>query len=212
MKNKVFLSALSVLILTACANSSYADPAAANIAPSQIIQVQSHHFHQHILTPEEIQNKKAAKEAKKAEFEKRLNLTDDQKKQIEANKTKDREAIMPIMKELHSKQIEYKNVEENKALSQAEKDKQKADIKAQIKNLKVQADNCRKQNLKNFESVLTPAQKSEFEKIKKEQKSKMEKAKKQHIKDMEKRHKEMMKKVKNGECPKGIFPPPHFEK
>ena len=39
---------------------------------------------------------KAEMEAKKAEFEKRLNLTEEQKVQIEKNKQKDKETMKPI--------------------------------------------------------------------------------------------------------------------
>ena len=43
----------------------------------------------------------------------------------------------------------------------------------------MQADNCRKENMKNFESILTEKQKKEFSKIKEEQRKNMEKRKKE---------------------------------
>ena len=125
---------------------------------------------------------KAEIEAKKAEFEKRLKLTDEQKKTIEENRIKDREKIKPILDEIHSNQMELQKIKEDKSLSEEEKDKKIFETKKNIKDLRDKANLCRKENMQNFESVLTEKQKKEFEKIKTEQKKLIEKKKKEFAK------------------------------
>lgn len=133
-------------------------------------------------------------ELKKAEIEHRLKLTDEQKKQIELNKQKDIENIKPIMQSIKIKSDEFRKIDENKSLTPDEKMKKKHQLRMEIKSLKMHADNCRKENMKNFETLLTDKQKKEFQKIKSEQKKEMEKRKSEHKKMMEKKHKEMEKK------------------
>ena len=128
------------------------------------------HRHQHISKEE--------MEKKKIEFENRLGLTDEQKKQIELHKQKDREAIKPILDEMHQKRLELRKLKEAQNLSNEEVTKKTDELKSQIKELKVKADTLRQENMKNFENILTDEQKIEFEKIKKEQKAEMEKRRK----------------------------------
>ncbi len=140
---------------------------------------------------------KAEMEAKKVEFEKRLKLTDEQKKQIEANRIQDREKIKPIFEELKAKHQEMKKIDSDTTLSAEEKAQKKDVIRQDIKELKLKADNCRKENMQNFESILTEKQKKEFTKIKEEQQKEMEK-RKQHFEK---------KKGKDFKGPKGpAFP------
>lgn len=149
------------------------------------------HF-KHMISPEE---HKAQMEAKKAEFDKRLNLSEEQKKTIEANKIKDREKMTPIIKEIREKQKAFRDIDKNANLTIEQKQKEKQKVKAEIKALKTQADEYRKENMKNFENILTPKQKAEFEKIKKEQKQEMEKKRIKHIEEMEKFHNDQLKRL-----------------
>lgn len=137
---------------------------------------------------------KAAMEAKKAEIDKRLKLTDEQRKKIEENKIKDREQLTPIIEQIKVKKQEIRAVIENPKLSDTDKSKKTAELLKELDGLKLKADNIRKENLKNFESILTEKQKKEFEKIKKEQKKEIEKLKKQHEK-RRKNLKDVKKKV-----------------
>ena len=122
---------------------------------------------------------KAEMQAKKAEFEKRLNLTEEQKKQIEENRKNDHEKVKPVVEQIKQKRQEIKSVIEDTKLSEEEKSKKTAELLKELDALKLQADNLRKENMQNFENVLTEKQKKEFAKIKKEQKQEMEKRKKQ---------------------------------
>ena len=137
------------------------------------------HFEGKRPSPEEMQ-------AKKAEFEKRLKLTDEQKEQIELQKQQDREKIKPIINDIHIKKQEFKTILEDESLSQADKDKKLKELKDGLRELKGQAEELRKENMNNFESILTDKQKKEFSKIKEEQKKEMEQRRKHFEKRMQK--------------------------
>lgn len=113
--------------------------------------------------------------AKKAEFDKRLNLTEEQKQKIAENKKQDIEKMKPIFDEMKAKRHAMKKIDFDATLSAEQKQIKKEELKAELKALRVQADNVREENMKNFESVLTDKQKKEFRKIQEEQKKEMEK-------------------------------------
>lgn len=124
---------------------------------------------------------------RQAEFEKRLNLTEEQKKQIEENRQKDHEKIKPIMEQIKQKRQEIRNTIESTTLTEEEKSKKTADLLKELDALKLQANNLRKENMQNFENILTEKQKKEFQKIKQERKKEMEKRAKKFEK-MKKKH------------------------
>lgn len=204
MNKKLLLPALSLMILSTstmtCMAADVDCPEKQNAPMGFHHKMPPKHF-KHMPPRGKFENPKfsaehkAKMEAKKAEFEKRLNLTEEQKQTIEANKIKDREKMAPIMKDIREKQKSFRAIDTNPDLTAEQKQKEKQKVKAEIKALKVQADNCRKENMKNFENVLTPQQKTEFEKIKKEQKQEMEKKRIEHIEKMEKFHKDQLKKL-----------------
>lgn len=183
MKNKSFISAFIFIIFISTSNMCSAEQTmqfSQNVIPmnpimSNLDKMKQEPHHQKHFTKEEM-------EKKRAEFEKRLNLTEEQKNYIEINKEKDREKIKPIIKKIHKKRIDYMMLETNQEIDEESKIKQKKELKNEIKELKLQADNCRKENMKNFEAILTEEQKIEFEKIKAEQKQEMEKRRKEFLK------------------------------
>lgn len=119
-------------------------------------------------------------EAKRAEFEKRLNLTEEQKKKAEANRQKDREKIEPVMKKLKANRDEFIKIKKDTTLSDADKAKQIEKLRKERKELQIKADKYHRENMKKFEELLTPEQKAEFEKIKAEKKAEREKFKQLH--------------------------------
>ena len=127
--------------------------------------------------------------AKKAEFDKRLNLTEEQKKQIDENKKQDIEKMKPIFEEMKAKRHAIKAIDFDATLSSEQKEAKKDELKAEMKALKEKADVYRAENMKKFESVLDDNQKKEFKKIQEEQKKEMEKRKEQ-FKKMKKDRKE----------------------
>ena len=134
-------------------------------------------------------------EAKKIEIEKRLNLTDSQKKKIESYKEKDREKIKPIIEKIKTNREEMRKVKFDPTISRSEKEKKIEKLQKERKSLKEKANKCREENMKNFESVLTPEQKEEFEKIKAEQRKQMEERRKEFVKKNDRKppiHQEVM--------------------
>ena len=209
MKNKIFLSALAVLVLSSMTVGYGAEQASVSKNCSKECKcvkcacqhpkdIQAPPKCHHMVPPPGAKMEKPDFAAKKAEFEKRLKLTDEQKAQIKANKEKDRETMKPLFEQIKVKHEKFREIDADKTLSAEAKEKQKQELKKEIKTLKTQADTLRKDNMKKFESLLTEKQKKEFEKIKKEQK-----------KEMEKRHKEFEKKLKSGEeIGRPVMPPP----
>lgn len=130
------------------------------------------HFDMHPPMPS-----KAEMEAKKAEIDKRLALTAEQKQKLEKNKEKDLKKIKPIMEKMKSDREQLHKIYSDTTLDTEQKAKKAEAIKRDLKKQHTLAEECRKENMKNFESVLTKEQKEEFAKIKKEQKAEMEKRK-----------------------------------
>ena len=87
--------------------------------------------------------------------------------------------IKPVMEKIKAKKMEAKAINEDANLSAEAKAQKLAPIKADIRKLKQEARKIRQENTKEFEAILTPEQKAEFEKIKQEGR---EKFKKQHQK------------------------------
>lgn len=144
---------------------------------------------------------KAEMDAKKAEIDKRLNLSDKQKKQIEENRIKDIEKVKPIFDEMKAKKHEMRMLNFDTNLNAEQKEAKKVELQSQIDDLKAKADVYRQENMKNFESILTSKQKKEFSKIREEQKQEMEKRKA----EFEKMRKDMPKPP---ECSLPVQPKP----
>ena len=127
---------------------------------------------------------------KRAEMEKRLKLTDEQKKQFEENRKLGHEKVRPIIEQKKAKIMELRETNARNTLNKQEKSKKVKELKKEIRQLDEQANAYREENIKQFESNLTDKQKKEFEKIKKEQKKEMEKRKKAFKKDMKRAKRE----------------------
>ena len=109
---------------------------------------------------------------KHAEFENRLKLTDEQKKQAEELHKKGFEQMKPIMEKMKEKQKEafaLKDKTDEQSIQQRE------ELKKQIGALRKEAGDIRKQNMKDFEGILTKKQQNELQKIKEEGRKNFEK-------------------------------------
>ena len=178
MNKKMFLSALAALIVVCSTGVSYAQDVLFEDKAQPVMQEKRRHFappSKHKFKHQGLS--KAEIEAKKLEFEKRLNLTEEQKLQIEKNKQKDKEKIKPLFEEMKVKRGELRSIRLNPSLSELEKSKKSAVIEKELIDLRVKADELRVNNMKNFENILTKEQKMEFAKIKEEQKKEMEERK-----------------------------------
>lgn len=209
MKKSILFSIVTLIALMGSYNCCYAaQQAPAKAAPTET-QMQRPPFHNFNKPPkgnfedeqrppqfDKMRPSKAEMEAKKAEIDKRLNLTEAQKKEIENYKAKDREKIKPVMKKMHENREAIWKVKHNPNLSEKDKEKQLKQLRKEKQSLKQTADKYRQENMKNFESVLNADQKKEFEKIKAEQK-----------KFMEERRKEFENQRKHEPCPLGMAMP-----
>lgn len=210
MKKKLFISAFALIAILSVSDFAYAQDGTFTNAPEKRFPPQearrdfalNDNFRQ--LPPEfdknkrdfnnnspEFKNGHHQNNERKSEFENRLNLTDAQKRQIELNRRNDHEKMRPIMDNIKEKRHQFWDIDFNQNLSKAEKEQQKAKLKAEIKDLKNQANALREKNMKDFEKILTKEQKKEFNLIKKEQREKK---------------KEMIKEIKKNDFP--IMPPP----
>lgn len=209
MKRSILFSIVTLVVLIGTYNYSYAVPPVQPKDTPVEMQRQRPPHHDFNKPPkgnfedeqrppqfDKMRPSKAEMDAKKAEFEKRLNLTEAQKKKIENYKEKDREKIKPVMKKMHENREAIWKVKHNPNLSEKDKETQLKQLRKEKQSLKQTADKYRQENMKNFESVLNADQKKEFEKIKAEQK-----------KFMEERRKEFENQRKHEPCPLGMAMP-----
>lgn len=175
MKRTILLSSIVAMVIFTCNAASYADCSGetAKIPVKMQKEMPQHYKPMHSHHPS-----KAEMDAKKAEFEKRLNLTEEQKKQIEENRVKDHEKIKPFIDQKMAKKAEIKKLREDSSLSAEEKAKKIGELRKEIREINLQERKVHEENMKNFEALLTEKQKKEFDKIRVEQKSEMEKRKK----------------------------------
>ena len=100
-------------------------------------------------------------------FEKKLQLTEVQKLKISELRKNGHEKMKPVMEDIKAKKAEAQKIRESKLTVEAQEEKL-AVIDKDLKNLEKQAAQIRKQNLKEFESILTSAQKRTLKQMKKE--------------------------------------------
>ena len=120
------------------------------------------------MTDEQKAEMKAKMDEKRAEFDKKLGLTDEQKAKSEQIRKDGFEKMKPIMDQIKVKRDEIKTIRENGSLTQAEANAKVQALHKEIMELKVQAKEIRKQNMQDFEAILTDKQKKTLEKMKQE--------------------------------------------
>lgn len=111
------------------------------------------------------------KEGPKMDFNKRLNLTDEQKAQIKKNREADRKKMEPLMKQIKEKEAAKREIFEKYEKTDAQLIK----LNKEIKSLKDEKRKIMEENRKAFEAMLTTEQKAELEKIKAEHKEHIKK-------------------------------------
>ena len=100
-------------------------------------------------------------------FEKRLGLTEDQKLKAKEIRKKGHEKIKPVIEEIIAKKQEAKMVKMSRIAVQVQEERLTA-IDAELKVLEKKAHDIRKENMKEFESILTRSQKKILKDMKKE--------------------------------------------
>ena len=129
----------------------------------------------------------------KADFEKRLKLTDEQKTKAKEIHKKGFDEIKPIMDSLRLKHEEIEAVKRSSLAPEAQAEKI-VKLRKECGELKHKARTVQMKNMKEFEAILTEKQKKELKKIKEEGR-----------KNFAKKHKKGGFKMPPKD---GIFPPP----
>lgn len=136
-------------------------------------------FHGFKMNDRHMRKMQKAHQKLRAEIDAKLNLTEEQKCIIEKNRQESRQKMKPIFDAVNAKKAKIDEIYSSN-LPPEEKDKQVEIILAELKDLRLQAEKIGEEGRKNFESVLTPAQKTELEKIKQEHKAARDKKFKHH--------------------------------
>ena len=102
-----------------------------------------------------------------AEFEQKLGLTEEQKVQAKALRQKGFENLKPVMEQIKAKRHEEMTIQRSRIDVSAQEEKLAA-IDKDIKALEKQAGEIHKQNMKDFEAILTKEQKKTLKEMKKE--------------------------------------------
>lgn len=125
------------------------------------------------LPPNKEQMEKMRK-AHEAAFEQKLGLTEVQKLKAKELRKAGFAKIKPIMEDLKAKKQEAELIKNDKDLTIEQKEEKLTVIDNDIAELKKQAAVIRKQNMKDFESILTKEQKRTLKQMKKEGREKFE--------------------------------------
>ncbi len=109
-------------------------------------------------------------EKHRKEFNKRLNLTEEQKQKAKQSRIESQAKMKPLMDELISKQQERNRLENSDG-----NDKEIQTLNNEIKDLRQDLHNIILQNERDFMEILTPEQKTEFNKMREERKQVIQK-------------------------------------
>ena len=113
-------------------------------------------------------------EKRKQEFEKRLNLSDEQKLKAKEIQEKGREEMKPLMQQIKLKREEIRKIE-NSFNTDADKKALIEPLRNEVRELNKKAHQMRVQNMKEFEGILDKKQLKELDKMKEEGRKKFEK-------------------------------------
>lgn len=102
---------------------------------------------------------------REAAFDQKLGLTDSQKQQAKAIRMKGHEKIKPLIEQSMAKRKEIRALEKSGDDNQNEKITQ---LKTELKTLNKQIQKVRRENMKEFESILTAEQKKILQEMKQE--------------------------------------------
>lgn len=120
-----------------------------------------------VLPAEPKAEKQEVKIHRENAFEKRLNLTDKQKVKAREIRIKGHEKMKPVMERIAMKKQEAIMVKMSR-IAIRDQEERLAVIDAEIKDLEKKANEIRKQNMKEFESILTRKQRQILKEMKKE--------------------------------------------
>lgn len=165
---KFLIMACALCVLAGTAN-------AANDAAGKVEKFQRPQIEGKAPTQEQIQKIRRAHENA---FEQKLGLTEVQKLKARELRKSGHEKIKPVMKEIKAKKQEAEAIRNSKLTVEAQEEKLTA-IDKDLKVLQKQANEIRKQNMKDFEAILTKDQKKTLKNMKKEGRKNFDKQRKE---------------------------------
>ena len=115
----------------------------------------------------DIEQMKKIRKAHENAFEKKLNLTEVQKLKARELRKNGHEKIKPVMDQIKANKQEAENVRNSKLTVEAQEERLVV-IDKNLAQLEKEAQSIRKQNMKDFESILTKDQKKTLKHMKKE--------------------------------------------
>lgn len=118
-------------------------------------------------SPVPAQNVEAVKMGRAAAFEKRIGLTEEQKIKAREIRIKGHENLRPVIEQIIYKKQEAQMVKMSRIAVQVQEERLAA-IDEEIKTLEKKANEIRRANMKEFESILTRQQKKTLKTMKKE--------------------------------------------
>ncbi len=118
-------------------------------------------------------------EKKREEFAARLQLSEEQKAQAKVIHEKGMQEMKPVMEKIKAEKCKIKAVKADTKLSDEKKAAKIKPIKEEMKKCMQEAKAIRQKNAKEFEAILTDAQKQELAKMKEEGRQKFEARKKE---------------------------------
>ena len=168
MKKIVLASTLALFLCTAAVQAAPCAPDCDCQGKAQAPCSKDCKCQKPAMTDEQKAEMKAKMDEKRAEFDKKLGLTDEQKAKSEQIRKDGFEKMKPVMDQIKVKRDEIKTIRENGSLTQAEANAKVQALHKEIMELKGQAKEIRKQNMQDFEAILTDKQKKTLEKMKQE--------------------------------------------
>ena len=106
-------------------------------------------------------------QARREAFEKRLNLTEEQKQKSKELRLEGREKMKPVMDKIRAKENEARMIKNSNTEDQAQTEKLNA-INLELRTLHKQAHDIRIENMKSFEDILTTDQKKTLKEMRQE--------------------------------------------
>ena len=173
-KLAVLLCALTLISSAAIAEETTVAPAAEQKAPA---------VNEGIKNPDNVKTRPSKEEmmkirkAREAAFEKKLGLTDEQKAKAKEIRLNGHKQMKPVIEQIIAKKKEAEMVKMSRIATWAQEEKL-AVIDKEIADLEKQANEIRKQNMKQFESILTRDQRKILKQMKKEGRERFEQQRK----------------------------------
>ena len=171
---------LSILMCAVCMVLSSANAAEQTQAANDDVKVMecpAAKTNEGVRTPSVREEMIRLKKAKEAAFEQKLGLTEEQKIKAKEVRLEGHKQMRPIVEQIYNKKQEAKMIKLSRMAVEMQEEKLAA-IDKEISDLEKQADKIRKQNMKQFESILTKDQRKILKQMKKEGRERFEQQRK----------------------------------